>query len=473
MNSICIPNARASSYAFVEKSVSKTVRILEKDGRQIICVPAGELRTLQAVHAFVRHAVRVAKEYSILKIAFRWEDITRNIAWERVQKEMACASVDEAQLVFIESLVSHALAAAHDFVLYKTAKVVGGITECAFVDAPHAGAAACERGTIIGEVLNAVRDIANTPANDMTPQVLAEHAQHLCGKLPHTKVTILDKKKIERKKMGLVSAVAQRSQHDARFIIVEYMGGKKGEKPIVLVGKGVTYDTGGIQLKPSSGADIHVMHLDMTGGALCIGAIAAAARLGIQKNIVALVPAVENMISKESYRPGDIITAMNGSTVEVLNTDAEGRLVVADALTYAQKEYSPACIVDVATLTGAALVALGTVANAFMTNTPAYGDRLRTAGARAGEAHWELPLWDEYAYVLKSERADMANIASSEPRYGGTIAGGMFLKQFVADTLPWVHIDSAPRMESNGRDFLGKGSTGEPLRTLVALFRVL
>jgi leucyl aminopeptidase len=337
-------------------------------------------------------------------------------------------------------------------------------------------------GSALGGVVNTVRDTANTPANHMTPEILAKKAVDMFTGVKNVKVTVLDAKKIAALKMGLMLGVAQGSQHAPRLIVVEYMGApashqKKGSASqgkhidIALVGKGVTFDSGGIQIKPGSGASIHEMHLDMSGGAMCLGALKALVGQKVEKNVVVVVPAVENMVSKESYRPGDILTAMNGKTVEILNTDAEGRLILADALTYVQKMYKPKMIVDVATLTGAALVATGTVASPFMTNRPEFVMQMMGYSELAGEYHWPLPLWSEYDYVLKSDRADMANIATADPRYGGTIAGAKFLEQFVHKDIPWMHIDMAPRMDSNGRDGLGKGSTGEPVRTLVQVVK--
>jgi leucyl aminopeptidase len=317
--------------------------------------------------------------------------------------------------------------------------------------------------------------VANTPANDLTPEILAKKAEEMFKGVKNAKVTVLDTKKMQQLKMGLILGVAQGSMHAPKFIVVEYSGGIKSEgkldAPLILVGKGVTFDSGGIQLKPGSGSSIHEMHMDMSGGIVCLGALKAIVEMGLKKNVVCIVPAVENMISKEGYRPGDILTSMSGKTVEILNTDAEGRLILADALTYAQTKYKPSMIVDVATLTGASIVALGTAASAFMTNTPEYVMDMMHTSELTGEYHWPLPLWGEYAYVLKSDRADLANIASTEPRSAGSIAGGIFLHQFIDKKMHpdmrWVHIDMAPRMDSNGRDGLGKGSTGEPMRTLV------
>lgn len=473
-------DAKVTGYAKVEKSVSKTVRVMERNGEQVLAIPdtyRSKDVAMRTILAFARHAVRVAKEQSIPKIVFDWADLVRGLDLSSKEGNGNTAHNMEQ---FVETLVSHIVAAEYDFVSYKTTKVIGGVAEVAFANMPAECADAVERGEKVGKILNGVRTVANTPANDLTPELLAKKAAEMFKGVKNTKVTVLDTKKMRALKMGLVLGVAQGSQHAPKFIIVEYTGSKnKKDAPLVLIGKGVTFDSGGIQLKPGSGSSIHEMHMDMSGGVVCLGALKAIAELGLKKNVVCIVPAVENMISKESYRPGDILTSMSGKTVEILNTDAEGRLILADAITYAHKFYKPKMIVDVATLTGASIVALGTAASAFMTNKPAYVMDMMAHSEAAGEYHWPLPLWGEYAYVLKSERADMANIASTEPRSAGTIAGGVFLYQFLRkeckpeEEVPWVHIDMAPRMDSNGRDQLGKGSTGEPMRTLIQIARSL
>ncbi|MBI4215471.1 MAG: leucyl aminopeptidase, partial [Parcubacteria group bacterium] len=317
------------------------------------------------------------------------------------------------------------------------------------------------KGQIIGEELNKARTLANTPGGDMTPGILADEAVKAAQGLP-IKVSALGVKELEELKMGALLGVAKGSDHEPRFIIMEYHGGG-AEKPIILVGKGVTFDTGGLNLKPSDG--ILEMHMDMSGGAAVIHAIAAAARLEIKKNVVALVPAAENMVSGSSYRPGDILTAMSGKTIEVLNTDAEGRLILADALTYA-KRYEPRLVVDVATLTGAAMVALGQKACAIMTKDKKLEDLFRELGETSGDYVWPLPLWEEYEEDIKGTFADIANIGKN--KYGGAIIGGMFLYQFAKD-YPWAHIDMAPRMTAVEGDYLAKGAAGSPVRLLVKL----
>ena len=246
-------------------------------------------------------------------------------------------------------------------------------------------------------------------------------------------------------------------------ILMEYFGDKKGEAPVVLVGKGVTFDTGGINLKP--GDSMLGMNMDMSGGAAVIHALAAAARLKVKKNIVVLVPAVENMPSGTSYRPGDILRSMSGKTIQVDNTDAEGRIILADALTYA-KRYDPALVVDVATLTGAAVVALGERASALFTQDRDLEQRFRELGETSGDYVWPLPLWDEYDAEIKGTFGDVSNLGKT--RWGGAITAAAFLKQ-CADGYPWVHLDIAPRMTAVEGEYLAKGAAGAPVRLLVKL----
>ncbi len=322
-----------------------------------------------------------------------------------------------------------------------------------------------KKGSVVGESVNEARSIANTPGGDMTPLLLAKSAQKA---LKGTGVTtrVLGKKDIEKLKMGAILGVSRGSNEEPRFIILEHKGGKKNEPPIVFVGKGITFDTGGLSMKP---ADAMLdMHLDMTGGATVIGALRAIGLLKLKRNVIGLIPSAENMVSGESYRPGDILTTMSGKTVDVLNTDAEGRLVLADALTYAER-YKPKLVVDIATLTGASLVALGQHASALMTKDDDIALRIAELGEMSGDYVWRLPLWDEYIKYTKGTHADLANIQSfGNPRYGGAINGGAFLSHF-ATTYPWVHIDMAPRMTPAPGDHLSRGATGEPTALLIKI----
>ncbi len=346
--------------------------------------------------------------------------------------------------------------------------------------APKAVAEGLRRGKIIGEEANAMRELSNTPGGDLVPAGLAAAAVK-AGKAFGFSVKVLSVADMEKLGMGGVLGVGKGSDHPPKFIVMEYLKGKKNEQPIVLVGKGVTFDTGGLNLKPEQA--IYEMHMDMSGGAAVIHIVAALARLKVKKNIVALVPAVENMPSGRSYHPGDVLRTMSGKTIEILNTDAEGRVILADALTYA-KRYHPRAIVDVATLTGAAMVALGQRASVLFTNDLKLERHLRDIGEETGDFVWPLPLWEEYEQDIKGTFADVAN--SSKVRYGGAITAAMFLWQFVKAAngkeqmaksddkrlapsdkqTPWVHLDIAPRMTSVEGDYLAKGSAGAAVALL-------
>ncbi|OHA02996.1 MAG: hypothetical protein A3J58_02135 [Candidatus Sungbacteria bacterium RIFCSPHIGHO2_02_FULL_52_23] len=324
---------------------------------------------------------------------------------------------------------------------------------------------AIAEGSAIGEEVNSARELANTPGSDMTPMHLAEAAR-LAAKRAGFRATILDEKAIARLGMGGVLGVARGSDEKPRFIILEYRKGAKDQKPLVLVGKGVTFDTGGINLKPEQ--YMYEMHMDMSGGAAVIHGIAAIARLKLAINVVGLVPAVENMPSGSSYRPGDLLKSMSGKTIEVLNTDAEGRVILADALTYALR-YKPGLIADFATLTGAAHVALGNYCSAVFTNRDALTEKLVAVGTASGDYVWPLPLWDEYLHEIKGTFGDIANMAKND-RYGGAIHGAKFLEQFVEDA-PFAHIDIAPRMTAVDSDILARGATGVGVRYIAELAR--
>ena len=320
-----------------------------------------------------------------------------------------------------------------------------------------------KKGQEIGMAVNACRTLANTPGGDMTPTLLAKAAKDAMKSLP-VKVTTLGKKEMEKLGMGALLGVAKGSTEKPTFTILEYKGSKCA--PIVLAGKGVTFDSGGLNLKPSN--SIYEMHMDMSGAASVIYAVALSARLKLKQHVIGLIPSVENMPGNSAYRPGDILKSLSGKTIEVLDTDAEGRLILADALTYA-KRFKPSVVIDVATLTGASLVALGLHASAVLTRDDALAEKIADAGEKSGDYVWRLPLWDEYEDRVKGEFADIKNVpGGSTSRYGGAIDGGMFLWQFAKElNCPWAHMDIAPRMTSAPGDELAKGAAGAPVRLLI------
>ena len=324
------------------------------------------------------------------------------------------------------------------------------------------------RGLVIGEETNACRRLQNVPGGDMTPDILAKHAQKTAMRLGRpVRATIFGVPEMKKLGMGGVLGVGKGSAIPPRFIILEYMAGAKDERPVVLIGKGVTFDTGGLNLKGSD--HIYEMHMDMSGGAAVIHALAAAARLGVKKNIVALVPAVENMPSGSSYRPGDLLRTMNGKTIEILNTDAEGRVILSDALEYAKK-YDPSLVVDVATLTGAAMAALGLRYTGLFTPDKELEEKFRALGDAVVDPVWPLPLSEDYEGDIKGTFADWAN-AGKPGVGGGASTAATFLWQFTKDakgeqSYPWVHLDIAPRMTSIEEEHLAKGGLGTPVRLL-------
>ncbi|HME82190.1 MAG TPA: leucyl aminopeptidase [Candidatus Eremiobacteraceae bacterium] len=322
------------------------------------------------------------------------------------------------------------------------------------------------RGTILGEAANEARVMVNTPANHMTPTHLAQIAKDF-GKRLGLKVTVLDEPQMKKLGMGSFLSVAAGSDQPSKVIALEYTGDKSSKTKLGLVGKGITFDTGGISLKPA--LDMDAMKGDMAGGATVLAALAAIARLKPKVNVVGIVVATENMPSGKATKPGDVVRAMNGKTIEVINTDAEGRLVLADGLVYARK-MGATHLVDIATLTGAVVIALGHTSTGVMSNDREFVDTFHRATLPYGERYWELPLFPEYAELIKSPIADMKN---SGGRQAGTIFGAMFLKEFVGDT-PWIHLDIAGTSWAD-RDSgaLVKGPSAVGLRPLVRLADLL
>lgn len=303
------------------------------------------------------------------------------------------------------------------------------------------------------------RDLGNHPPNICTPKYLASQALALAKKYPHIAVEILKTKDLQKKKMNALLAVAQGSTEEPRLIKMSYQGkqSKKGDKPIILVGKGVTFDTGGISLKPPANMD--EMKFDMCGAASVFGVLKAVSMLDLPLKVIGLIPAVENMPSGNAARPGDIVRTMSGQTVEILNTDAEGRLILSDALHYAC-EHNPDVVIDIATLTGACVIALGSHASGLMSNHQPLAEQLLSAGRIVHDRAWQLPLWDDYQQQLDSPFADMANIGGRE---AGTITAGCFLSRYTKD-VNWAHIDIAGTAWRGGQI---RNATGRPVPLLV------
>jgi leucyl aminopeptidase len=331
------------------------------------------------------------------------------------------------------------------------------------------GAASLEptvaEAALLGEAVNRARDLQNRPANDLTPTALGEHAKALGEEIDGLSVEVEGRERILAHGMGAFAAVARGSDEEPALIVLRYEGPSASGPLLGLVGKAVTFDTGGISLKP--GAKMAEMKFDMSGGAAVIEAAAAIARLQLPVKLVAVVGATENMPSGHAVKPGDIVTAANGKTIEVNNTDAEGRLVLADCLCHAVAQGAER-LVDLATLTGAVIVALGSTYAGLMSNDEELAGRISAAGDRSGEIVWRLPLHPEYDELIKGRYGDLDN--APEARKAGTIVGGAFLSNFVGE-VPWAHLDIAGSAWDLGRPYVGKGASGYGVRLLVELAR--
>jgi leucyl aminopeptidase len=312
-------------------------------------------------------------------------------------------------------------------------------------------------GTAIAAGVKLTKDLGNMPPNLCTPTWLAEQAQALAGEFPTLHAQVLEEAEMEQMGMNTLLAVSRGSAQPAKLIRLDYRQGPVAQKPYLLIGKGVTFDTGGISLKPGEGMD--EMKYDMCGAASVLGTLRACAELQLPLNVIGLIAAVENMPGGRATRPGDIVTSLSGQTVEILNTDAEGRLILCDALTYAERD-EPAAVIDIATLTGACIIALGRYPHGLFSNHPPLTHALQTAAHAASDRVWELPLWDDYQEALDSNFADMANIATN--RDGGAIIAACFLSRF-AKKFHWAHLDIAGTAWKTGK---AKGATGRPVPLL-------
>jgi len=312
-----------------------------------------------------------------------------------------------------------------------------------------------KKGQAIAKGVDLTKDLGNLPPNICTPTFLANSAKKLAREYK-MKVTVLEQKQIEKLKMGSFLSVAKGSREAPKFIVIEHLKGPKNKKPIVLVGKGITFDAGGISIKPSP--DMDEMKYDMGGAATVFGVMKTVGELNLPLNIIMVVPTCENLPDGNAVKPGDIVKSMSGQTIEVLNTDAEGRLILCDALTYSER-FKPELVIDVATLTGACVIALGHHVSAVFSNYDPLADELKIAGEKALDQVWQMPMWEEYQPQLNSNFADMANIGG---RAGGSITAACFLSRF-AKKYNWAHIDIAGTAWKSGKE---KGSTGRPVSLL-------
>ena len=373
----------------------------------------------------------------------------------------------EDEAAATEAIVTGTILGAYRFDRFKgEAKDEKPRLESLTVLGPAELAGAAETARVYSEAANRARDLQETPANFAKPEDLAARAEEIAAGLDKVTVEVLDGDAIRAKGMGGLAAVSQGGPVDPRLIVLRYAGG--GEGPTLgFVGKGVTFDTGGISLKP--GAGMAEMKFDMSGAAAVLEGFAAVAELGLPVELIAVVPSTENMPSGTAVKPGDVITQYNGKTVEVNNTDAEGRLILADALAYAIEQGAER-VVDLATLTGAVVIALGSTYAAVISNDDELASEIAAAGAESGELVWRLPLHPEYKEMMKGTVADLSNLASK--REAGTITAASFLEEFV-DGTPWAHIDIAGTAWDVNRAYTGKGGSGYGVRLLVQLVRDL
>ena len=311
-------------------------------------------------------------------------------------------------------------------------------------------------GNAVALGVNTACDLGNLPGNICTPSYLASTAQKNAKRYPGMKVKVLKQKDMDELKMGALLSVAKGSRQPPRLIVIEYNGGKKDDRPVALVGKGITFDSGGISIKPSAAMD--EMKFDMCGAASVLGTMVTIGELKLPISVVGIVPSCENMPDGAANKPGDIVTSMSGQTIEVLNTDAEGRLILCDALTYSE-QFKPKAVIDIATLTGACVVALGKHPCGLLSNDDALAQNLLDAGERSNDRAWQLPLWEDYQDQLKSNFADMANIGGPQ---AGTITAACFLSRFT-EKLKWAHLDIAGVAWESGHN---KGATGRPVPLL-------
>ncbi|MGE0392619.1 MAG: leucyl aminopeptidase [Vicinamibacterales bacterium] len=380
-----------------------------------------------------------------------------------------CRAADPAQAApLAQAMVEGVSQANYDGGALKTAgRPPAWIAELLVHGTDTAVRAAAEAGAVVGEATNQARAMVNDPGNLLTPRVFAERAARLAGEAG-LGVEILDEAAIAGLKMGLLQGVARGSKEPPRVIVLRHEPAGLAAGPVLAcVGKGITFDSGGISIKPSENMD--KMKGDMAGGAAVVGALCAIARLKLPVRVIGIVPATENLPGGNAMKPGDVLTSAEGKTVEVLNTDAEGRLILGDGVWYARR-LGATHLVDVATLTGACMIALGKTTTGLFASPDTWADAVLVASDRAGERTWKMPVYDDYRDLFKSDVADFSNTGG---RYGGAITAALFIKEFAGD-LPWAHLDIAgPAWAEEARPFQPKGATGAAVRTLVEVARAM
>jgi leucyl aminopeptidase len=398
----------------------------------------------KALRKALGHGLALIKSTGAKSLAVAQVGATGIQAWTAAASEVLVMASHEATYVYTHTKPS----------AQPPSKISSVAVICSKADVAAVGIG-LQRGQAIAAGTQLARECANRPANHCTPTYLAEQAKKL-GKDFGLKVEVLERKDCEKLGMGSFLAVAQGSAEPLKFIVARWMGAGKGDAPVVLVGKGITFDTGGISIKPA--AEMDEMKFDMGGAASVLGTLRAVAQMKAKINLIGIIPACENMPSSKAVKPGDVVTSMSGQTIEILNTDAEGRLILCDALTYAER-FKPAVVVDIATLTGACVIALGHHRSGLFSPDDTLANNLLAAGELALDPAWRMPLDEEYDDALKSNFADMGNVG---PRAGGSITAAMFLKRFTGK-LCWAHLDIAGTAWKSGA---AKGGTGRPVPLL-------
>jgi leucyl aminopeptidase len=445
------PLARAPGSEDVKGGYKKTALVHPDVPKRALVVGLGDREGFEPEKARVAGAVAARSASSV----------------EATSLALAGPELDDARSV-ATAMVEGAILASYRFDRFKSKKDGDEGEKKRLEEVTLIGdgglAESVEAARIGAEAANFARELQDLPSNVVTPSYLAGRAKAIADEHAAVSCEVLGRKQIAEKKMGGLVAVSQGTEEEPQLIVLRYEAGEEGET-LGLVGKGVTFDTGGISIKPA--ASMHEMKMDMSGAAAVLEALSAIAKLELPINLLAVIPATENMPSGSAVKPGDIITQLNGKTVEVNNTDAEGRLILADALAYAV-ELGADRIVDLATLTGAVLVALGSTYAALISNDDAWAAEVEGAAGRTGELAWRLPLHPEYKELTKGTVADLTN--ASAKRKAGTIYAGSFLEEFV-DGKPWVHLDIAGTAWDMGREYVGKGPTGFGVRLLIDLAR--
>lgn len=434
--------------------------MVKKNGEETLVIKSPEKKNINRRKFILlcRQVVQEAKKHWIKKIAIDFADLDFKSV-SKNPEEIAKIAAENFEM------------ANYEFVKYKTKPKEGWnfIEEIRLIGEKRVIGKIKEgvrKGQIIGRETNACREIANMPGGDMTPQVLVNEIKKAIGNLP-IKMKILEKAEMKKMGMGGILGVSRGSVEKPKFIILEYLASRK-EKPIVLIGKGITFDTGGLNIKTEN--YMNDMHLDMTGGAAVVHAIVASAKLKVKKKIVGLIPAVENMPSGQSYRPGDILRTISGKTIEVINTDAEGRVILADAHGYAGEKYNPRLVISVATLTGSIRIALGERATGLFSKNSRLSEKIFNLAEESGDYVWPMPLWEEYKNDIKGSFGDISNLRSSgNERFGGAIHGAIFLAEFAEKFSQWAHFDIGSRETINPDELLAKGASGVGVRLLVKI----